>query len=336
MTYKKTLPEKLCLIPYMGLNIHPTGTWQLCSSSRKQYPINFEQDFSNIWKGETLQSVRQKMLSNQEVLPNCSGCYKLEKKGVESKRTRYNKKRLNFYGEQFCYDSVYNEKKSIIDLDISFSNLCNLDCVTCNNEYSSSWIKKDQQALKQGLSFRKIKKDRLWKMPKSFIDSLVENSIENIKLIFIKGGEPLIEPNCLYFLEKISNSKKKRNDLIIYIQTNGTNMNPRVISSIKKLNIEISFSVDGLGAYYNWIRGFDFDEMIKNFYKLSKITDVKSSYFNYTISAFNFHRVPDFLDFFIKEKRKNSKLRRLSFSIAHADYINFRVFDKKYSRKSKK
>ena len=93
--------------------------------------------------------------------------------------------------------------------------------------------------------------------------------------------------------------------------------------------------MDGLGVYYNWIRGFDFDKMIKNFYKLSEITDVKSSYFNYTISAFNFHRVPDFLDFFIKEKRKHSKLRRLSFSIAHPDYINFRVFDKNIRTKVK-
>ena len=322
---EKIFPDKLCLIPFTGLNIHPTGEWQLCPSSRKKTALNPEESLSSIFKGKTLNSVRETMLAGREVVPDCSSCHKLEKEGVESRRTRFNKKKLKIYGRDLCYNSVYEKEKKLLELDISFSNLCNLDCVTCNSDYSSSWIKKDHKAVSEGLSWRNGKK-KTWQVNKSFIDSFIGNSLEDIKLVFIKGGEPLIDSGCLYFLKKLSELKKER--LIVYVQTNGTIMDSRVISAIKNLNTEVSFSVDGLKAHYNWIRGFNFSKMMKNFEQLNTVKSLKHSYFNYTVSAFNFHRIPDFIEFFMEEKKKYPKLRRLSFTIAHQSYLNFRVFNR--------
>ena len=324
--YENPLPDKLCLIPFMGLNIHPTGEWQLCPSARKKAPLDLENQLSSVWEGATINSVRRKMLDNQEVFSHCSGCFRLEKEGVESRRTRFNKKRLQFYGGSACYDFVYGSKRKLLELDISFSNLCNLDCVTCNSDYSSSWVKPDYKAFSEGVNFRKIRKDKIWKIKRSFIDSIIDSSIKDIKLIFIKGGEPLIDSNCLYFLKRLSDFKK--DGLSVYVQTNGTTMDSKVISAIGDLNIEISFSVDGLKDHYNWIRGFDFYKMMRNFEKLHTIKNLKHSYFNYTVSAFNFYRVSDFIRFFIQQKKKFNSLRRLSFSIAHESYLNFRVFSR--------
>ena len=329
---KKALPDRLCLIPFMGLNIHPTGEWQLCSSARKKYALNSNQKMPFIWKGSILNSIRREMLANKKVYPDCTGCFHLEKAGADSKRIRFNRKRLKIYGNSACYESVYREQK-VLELDISFSNLCNLDCVTCNSEYSSSWVKQDYQAVSEGLSFRKIRTNKVWKIDKTFIDSILDSSIQDMKLIFIKGGEPLIDSNCLYFLKKLSQLKKE--DLIVYIQTNGTVMDSKVISAIEGLNIEISFSVDGLNTYYDWIRGFDFSKMMKNFEKMHTISSLRHSYFNYTVSAFNFHRAPDFIRFFMEQKKRFSRLRRLSFSIAHQSYLNFRVFNKEVRNKVK-
>ena len=325
MSYNKKIPDKLCLIPFMGLNIHPTGEWQLCSSARKKYPLSSEENLSFIQEGENLKTVRETMLAGREVFPDCIACHKLESEGGESKRTRFNKKRLEIYGKDMSYSTVY-EKNKLIELDISFSSLCNLDCVTCNSEYSSSWIKHDLKAISEGINFREVKRKKIWKMNRDFIDSIIDKSIKDIKLILIKGGEPLIDPNCFYFLKRLSEFKKE--DLAVCIQTNGTAMDSKVISAIEALSIEISFSVDGLKNYYNWIRGFDFDKMMRNFKKLHTTKNLKYSYFNYTVSAFNFHRVPDFIDFFMEEKKKYPRLRRLSFSIAHQSYLSFRVFSK--------
>ena len=329
--YKKPLPDKLCLIPFMGFQIHSNGSWQLCPSSREKVPLNLGENASFIWSSEFLHSVRKKMLDNKEVIPNCSGCYQLEKEGVDSKRMRFNKKRLKLYGEDICYHSVYSKEKPVLELDLSFSNFCNLDCVMCNSEYSSSWIKKDQKAIAQGLTFRKSTNKKVWKIKKPFIDSLIDSNIKDLRLILIKGGEPLIEPNCLYFLRKLSEKRKK--GLTVYIQTNGTVMDSKVISAIADLNVEISFSVDGLGNHYNWIRGFDFNEIVRNFEQLDVIKNLRHSYFTYTVSAFNFHRVSEFIEFFIEKKEQNHKLRRLSFSIAHENYLNCRVFSQKVRKK---
>ncbi|MCZ0933178.1 MAG: twitch domain-containing radical SAM protein [Oligoflexia bacterium] len=330
---EKSLPDKLCLIPFMGFNIHPAGEWQLCCSARKKHLLNLEDQLSSIWEGNIINSVRETMLANK-VHPDCVGCFQLEKAGAASRRIRFNKKRLKIYGKDKCYKSVYEKKKRLLELDISFSNLCNLDCVTCNSEYSSSWIKQDYKAVSEGMNFRNIRKDRSWKINKGFIDSLIENSIKDIKMIFIKGGEPLIEPNCLYFLKKLS--EFQRDDLTVYVQTNGTAMDSKVISAIGDLNIEISFSADGLKSHYDWIRGFDFYKMLENFEQLNAIKNLKHSYFNYTVSAFNFHRVSDFIKFFMDKKKRFHKLRRLSFGIAHESHLNFRVFSqdtrKKYIR----
>ena len=322
---KKTLPDKLCLIPFMGFNIHPTGKWQLCSSAREQNPLDLRSTTPSIWNGEKLYFVREKMQANQEVLPSCVGCYQLEKEGVASKRTRFNKKRLKLYGEDICYRSVYEEKKPVLELDISFSNVCNLDCVMCNSEYSSSWIQKDKKAFAKGLDFRGTKQNKFWTLEKQFIDSLIETCKKDIRLILIKGGEPFVDKNCLYFLSKLS-EMGTREDLTIYIQTNGTLIDSEFISALRGLNIEISFSVDALGTHYSWIRGFDFEKMLENFKKLEALKNIKHSYFNYTVNAFNFHRVSEFIEFFITQKKENKKLRRLSFSIAHEKYLNFRVF----------
>lgn len=331
--YKKPLPDKLCLIPFMGFNIHPTGSWQLCPSSREQISLNTEKSLNSIWQGEIFNSVRKKMLDNKEILPNCSGCHRLEENDVESRRTIFNKKRLNFYGKDVCYNSVYKKERGILELDISFSNLCNLNCIMCSSEYSSSWIKQDQEAVSKGLTFRKVKQDKVLKIQKHFIDSIINTYIKDLRFILIKGGEPLIEPNCLYFLEKLSQCKKKKDNLTTYIQTNGTIMDSKIISAIGDLNIEISFSADGMGANYNWIRGFDFYKMIRNFDQLNAIKNLKQSYFNYTVSAFNFHKVSEFIEFFMKKKKKNNKLRLLSFSVAHENYLNFRVFSQEIRKK---
>ena len=323
---EKTFPEKLCLIPFMGINIHPTGSWQLCSSSRKSIPLYSKGNMSSLWESKTLHEVREKMLNNQEASSHCSGCYEAEKQGIDSKRVRFNKKQLEFHGKDLCHQSVYGKPRKILYLDISFSNLCNLNCVMCNSQYSSSWFQMDQKAVSEGLTFRNAIHAQAWSINKELLDSIVDNHSQDLKQILIKGGEPFIDPACLYFLKKLSDCKKKNDSLIVYIQTNGTFLNSKIIQAIGDLNMEISFSVDGLGNHYKWIRGFSFDRVMKNFGNLKQIKNLKHTYFHYTVSAFNFHRLPEMIEFVIKKRNIFDKFRRLTFGVAHSRHFNFRVF----------
>ena len=323
---EKIFPEKICLIPFVGLNVHPTGEYQLCSSSREKFDLKPKDSLSSIWKSQAFSLARNKMLNNQEVNPNCSGCYQLEKLGVESKRQKFNRKRLKFYGHNVCHDLLFNEEQKILELDISFSNNCNLNCIMCNSEYSSSWFKLDQKAVSQGLIFRKPTNIHSWSLSKNIIDSIVDIHAKDLRSILIKGGEPLIDNRCLYFLKKLADCKKRNPFLTVYIQTNGTVINPKIIEAIGNLDIEISFSIDGLHDHYKYIRGFDFNKVMGNFEKLIQIKSLKHTYFHYTASAFNFHRIFEFIEFIEKKRQRFIKLKKLSFGVAHAKYLNFRVF----------
>lgn len=318
----------------MGFTVHPEGNYQLCSSSsRDSLSLVKEKNLNSIWKSEQINQAREAMLRNEEVHPACSTCHNLESKGIESKRERYNKKKLAIYGEAVCGSAVFDDasNRKIIDLDISFSNLCNLNCVTCSSQYSTSWFAKDQEALDQGLDFRMYDNAKKpWKLPKELIDELIISHRDYLRQVLIKGGEPFVDPSCLYFLKELSKCLKKspRDELSIYIQTNGTVMNKKIIESIGDLKVEIGFSVDGLGDGFKWLRGFNFNRFLDNFEATKEIKNLKNTYVHYTVSAYNFHRVAEFIEFIVTKDIWFKDLRKLTFGVAHQNHNTFLAFSK--------
>ena len=326
--FEKPLPDQLCLIPFMSLKVHSTGSYRLCPSARTDLMPEDGDCLDSLWNGEEIKTVRKKMLKNEKVKPTCSGCYSLEADGIPSKRTRYNKRNMGIYGAEVCHNAVKTSSPRLVELDLSFSNLCNLNCVMCDSDYSSSWFSFDKQARSRGLEFRNFEKIKPWSLSKSVIDQIVDSYAGTLRHIAIKGGEPLIDKKCLYFLKKLGAFKNRNKNLTVYIQTNGTVINEEIMEALKGLNSEISFSIDGLGGHYEWIRGYSFEKVMDNLNKLNSLEDLRYVYLHYTASAYNFHRIGDFIEFAFHKKKTVNKLRRTTFGVAHQEYNSFRVFSK--------
>jgi len=180
-----------------------------------------------------LQDLRQQNLMDQLPWNHCQDCLLQERQGKKSMRQGY----LETHGGP-TYDTT------IQYLDINIDYTCNLACVTCGPDLSTTW----RNELKlPGHSVR----------PKlnNFLSQLDQLDLSHLKEIRFWGGEPLLtkthEHILAYITEKFDPTKIK-----LMYNTNAT----RIIDDATKTLIEkfkfarISFSVDAIGSKFHYIR----------------------------------------------------------------------------------
>lgn len=231
----------------------------------------------------------------------CNVCLKNEKVEQTSMMSRIEK---FFVKRNFEID----DKRKY--LDISFGNTCNLDCVMCSNKFSSKWNKIVKE--------KPIHLDFLTSYETPYTQSLSYEEIDNVieilpdlKVVTIKGGEPLYDKKSLYFLDKMADK-----NITFRIVTNGVAPNWDIVKRIK--NLEIVMSVDGIWDVYEWIRGSSFETIVEN-YKKFKDTVSRLS-INYTVSAYNVDCIND-TKLFFQEIDPDLDFDYLN---AHEEYLHFR------------
>jgi len=170
------------------------------------------------------------------VLPNdyCSKCITLEKVGKHSMRQGY----LETHG-------VETYKSALQYLDINIDYTCNLACVICGPDLSTTW----RNELKiPGVDVRPDLDDFI----KTKLTSL---DFSQLKEIRIWGGEPFLTNTHKTILNYIVENYDTTQIKLMY-NTNGTR---RIDQSTKEL-IEkfkfarVSFSIDGIGSKFEYMR----------------------------------------------------------------------------------
>lgn len=267
------LQKTNCNYPDRGIFISPQGQVAPCGAVIKDRLETFT-SAEQIQTDEVF--VRTKEYNEKDNILGCDFCFhcsELEGMGVASMRQR-------------------NTENMKVFLSIAFSNTCNLDCVMCGSEYSSKWYslyKNNKEVnkfygpdspgsiLPHSLSYEQV--DEVLKL------------IPSIEEVIIKGGEPLVDPKVLYFLEKIVDIKP---NIIISMVSNLTVLNLKLLNKFKNLNLMVS--IDGIGKVYEWIRGTDFgpvNENIMQFAKQGGKVKVQP-----TLSAYNVEHMQELYDYY--------------------------------------
>jgi len=133
----------------------------------------------------------------------------------------------------------------------------------------------------------------------SLFDQLAESSNSEMECI-LHGGEPLAEMEvCREICDKINN-RYYAPRIQFRIQTNGTIINGEVIDMIKKYNIGIGVSLDGVLDVHDKYRQDcngrgTFDTVMQGINKL-KAEDLLSVGVLCTVASHNSHRLVDFLE----------------------------------------
>jgi organic radical activating enzyme len=171
------------------------------------------------WNSPDLLADREKFLAG-DAPASCSSCWSKEAKGLESRRTRQTDPAM------FSVAHVPFPERLVINLH----NFCNLQCIYCCKEYSSSWfqdIKKmggydqtprynifPQDRLRFRISLKDIPQTPVFRQLMAHIN---DPGFMQVKQVNITGGEPLL--NIPVLLQVLDIMTSKNHDLDISINT---------------------------------------------------------------------------------------------------------------------
>ena len=285
--------KHFCYHPFETLTItadgqaQPCPSWDFCD----KYPIadlnQKEVTIDEIFASRPMEELRQHMLKGDRS-PACRSCYRREESDMDSQRLRYARRRS------------ISDTQTIKQIEINFSNQCNLACAMCNHNHSSGWYQQEKslpESLRKDMEVNKSWPSKPFKhfsLSKKFVHSILDR-LDTLEVLVIKGGEPLYDKNCLNLLWRISEIKP---DLKIVLVSNITHVPQRTLDTLSRLNnVQLNISVDGVGKTYEWIRGFPFHRISDNYKKISAMM-IKEVHLNVTVSIYNVLNVVDTVKYF--------------------------------------
>jgi len=314
--------SNFCAVPWNHVKIDTNGDVSTCVRGTETLGNLTVNNINDILENPKLKEVRDN-LYNDVPSTNCQRCTTME---TVSQGQSYRFLR-DLYNPMFIKSSVdYSNSSEFVlnGVDLHWSSLCNLKCITCWAHQSSSIAKEQNLPVQHTPNVA----------ANSAIDFIVNNQ-HTLKEIYMSGGEPTMINHNLRLLQKL------RTDLDFTIRVN-TNMmfddNNLVIQELKRFpKVLFTISADALTDRFNYIRrGAEWTRFMKNLDHLMKLHfswRVNSVYFvgtalhlpetqeyfmkNYNINDFTINQVsmgqysircrnlPDHIKSIVKEKLTN-------------------------------
>ena len=266
--------KTFCILPWIEKFQNVDGKRYLCCHSA--VPINPNES----------DHIRTK-IANQEPVPHCESCYKLDQQRTISPRlqetARWLKKtQVKSYIEQW----KPGDPDRTFFYDLRFTNKCNLACITCAPVSSSLWAKE------LGISIKNQNQLEFDKFDLAEFINTNTDIIGNSK-IYMAGGEPLIINQCIELLKQVADMECQPE---IVINTNLTRVDPDmqlVLKRIKNLTLVVSVDAhDRVNEYHRW--PIKWEKFIKN---LSWTTDIDCTVqFNTVIDAVSIMNAANLVD----------------------------------------
>lgn len=258
-------PQKyLCFAPYKSLYFGADGNVIACCYNRKHilgiYP---KETLNEIWTGKSLSKLR-KRIENNDLSLGCQGC-------LDQLNDR------NFGAIlSINYDKIPFNKNFPTLMEFELNNTCNLECVMCDERFSSCISNT------KGLSLQKmVYDDSFVEQLKAFIPYLYEAKF--------LGGEPFLIPLYFKIWEQIIAINP---ECRIIVQTNATILTDKAKSLIEKGNFQFNISIDSFKkeTYENIRKNASFEDTMNNFEYLYDYCKRKGSFFGISVCAIQQNR----------------------------------------------
>jgi sulfatase maturation enzyme AslB (radical SAM superfamily) len=268
------------MLPFVHLHIDEHTNIKLCCNSTqivKQYSADF-----NYATDPDFVEIRTKLL-NGEKIKHCERCYQLDEANTKSFRYYHSHEWIS----KLKIKDITEVQPDLIFYDIRNDNTCNLGCRMCSPGFSSQ-LEKEFIKLNWPVS-APIKKFKL----NEIID------FNNIKQLYIAGGEPTLIPEFKEFLQR--SIEENRTDIELRIITNATNINKEFTELLACFsNIQFTISIDGYDQVNRYIRWpSNWLSLVENIKRLYTITSRIS--FNVTVSIWNISRLSELIKFLESE-----------------------------------
>ncbi len=353
------MKDTFCAVPWIQLSTKPNGNIRTCclmtnSNDPEKGVLKRtdgsiynakDEDYLDSINAEKAKSLRLDLLSGVKN-PLCKTCWDKESIGLKSKRIITNrdfKDQIDIDRAREITDAqgTVSEYK-LAYLDLRFGNLCNLKCIMCHPSSSSAWYsdyvelsgeehfydtgEKIYLEKQGGVWAPKDKNKFKWFESEEFWKTL-ESHIEDVKQIYLVGGEPLLINQHFKFLEFCVEKNLAKNIRLEY-DTNLTITNDKIIGLWKNFKeVKLRVSIESIGKQNDYIRfPSDWQKIEDNLEHIKDSCDNVKLEFSITWQIYNLFSITDIWDKF----PNTGSVRTLS----SPEYLDIKILPEKLKQKA--
>ena len=241
-----SIGKNFCYAPWTNVHINPQGSYKTCCAGDVSIADLRTTPVSQIIQSDSLSEIKQAIL-NDQYHQNCKQCVRQEQMTNTSERNWYND-----ISERKTIEITSVEQQYLQNLDIRWSNTCNLSCVYCGHDASSQWA-----------SLKQIPIERLdYSATIPSLLEFIESNRGTLKNLGLLGGEPLLQKENEQLLDVIDN------DVHINVITNLTVPleNNKIFNKlIQKNQVVWDISFDTVEDKFDYVRhGGKWSTILKN------------------------------------------------------------------------
>lgn len=286
--------DKNCYLPHHGFTIEPnTGNISFCCMDNtlsflrdRPIPVVNLRDIDDLqewWEEEYKKVWKVYEEGNQGKIKPCWSCLGDKR---NKKDTVFDSYVENLKSGKINWKYTKGGENKIRFLELASSNICNQMCVMCSGRHSNKWFKHD-------IDFGHPK-HKLWRFSDKDYQKILK-VIPDLDIIYLKGGDCFADQIHIDLIEKISILNP---ECEVKMTTNLQGLRKSHLPFLSKLNnANMHVSVDGTHEVYNWIRGGDFDKVVKNMEMYYETTGNKIE-LTITISLYNFWSIEEIFEYF--------------------------------------
>lgn len=287
----------------------PTGT---TSSCHRCHHWEIDPETFNFHNHPGKVKDREAMLRGEWPGNGCEYCRDIEDAGGTSDRNIH----LDFFGveppPEVAAGDLTATEVTPTQVEIYFSNTCNLSCMYCSNKFSSTWEAENAKygpiASDQELGYWTMndpnKKTTLPLMQEKMFEWLEEN-IESLHKLIILGGEPFIQPESFRLLEMLERKNCPNLNLVMFsnLTVEPTKFRDYIdrienLARNQKLYyLQVCGSLDCWGPQAEYVRtGLKLDWYEQNMNYLVNNTTTTVASINSVLTALTVQTLPDLIN----------------------------------------
>ncbi|MFO0947776.1 MAG: radical SAM protein [Planctomycetota bacterium] len=269
--------KAVCYAPFISLYFDTLGFVRVCCQNTMHTVGNMmENTLDEIWNGPKIKALREALI-NYDFKLGCRFCeWQL---GDGDYQTSF----MRTFDE---FPVLSTEPQWPVRMEFSVSNTCNLECVMCNGEWSSSV---------------RSRREKLPPLPKAYSEQFFQDLrryLPHLKTAKFLGGEPFLAQESLRIWNMMVDDGL---DIKCHVTTNGTQYNDKVERILNHLPVSFSISMDGFTKKtVESIRVNAIHEvLLENFKKFHAYARSRGTYIGltYCLMQKNWHEFGDYLLF---------------------------------------
>ena len=328
------ISKTFCVYPWINLHTNTDGRCKLCCHvyTEDYVKVNNKDailgvdNFDEIWKGEYMENVRNRMLAGDPV-KECRRCYEHEEKGLESSRQWANK----------TYNLPSLDVYNPTHLELRLGNHCNLKCNSCWSVSSDNIYKERKKIIATDTipnwlsnqwnhEINSVEKFNWQWFETAEFRKFVDTVAPTLKRLYLTGGEPTLIKANQYVIDKLVESGNK--DCYVCWTTNMTIWPEEFYDKLEFFDSsEIQMSIDGYKDANMYIRyPTDWDKLETNFSKAQKLPSKVALKIYFVYQAWNVFDVGNLLEWL--EENQTRRIDFVPIFLEHPDQLHSSIWPK--------